>query len=168
MDFISRIRNQEFISKSLRKAFLSLHMAMIASKYMSYTRRTGTYTFSCPHLSKQLQFCLNVKKKIRETSKVTFQSNSLLQVCKHGAAMYRSEHNSRAFQPLWAFPCHSMSINYSQVVKYANPNIPSLVKDFVSNKFSSFSLSLSLEDLSKTNIPKPPQRPNIKGLKDPT
>lgn len=87
MDFISRIRNQEFISKSLRKAFLSLQMVMIASKYMSYTRRTGTYTFSCPHLSKQLQFCLNVKKKICETHKITFQSNSILQVSKHGAAM---------------------------------------------------------------------------------
>lgn len=71
-----------------------------------------------------------------------------------------------AFQPLWAFPCHSMSIYYSPVVKYAKPNIPSLVKDFVSSKFSSS--SLSLEDLSKTNIPKPPQRPDIKGLKDPS
>lgn len=35
MDFISRIRNQEFISTSLKKASLSLHMAMIASRYTS-------------------------------------------------------------------------------------------------------------------------------------
>lgn len=63
MDFISRIRNQEFISTSLRKALLSLHMAMIASKYMSYTRNTGTYTFGCPHLSKQLQFLFKREKK---------------------------------------------------------------------------------------------------------
>lgn len=126
MDFISRIRNQEFISKSLRKAFLSLHMTMIASNYMSHTRHTGTYTLSCPHLSKQLQFCLNVKKKICETSKVTFQSNSLLQVSKHGAAMVSIEHNSIAFQPCVSIPMSLMSINYSQVAKYANPNIPHL------------------------------------------
>lgn len=68
MDFISRIRNQEFISASLRKALLGLHVAMIASKYMSYSS-TGTFTFSCPHLSKQLQFCLNGKKKSMKQAK---------------------------------------------------------------------------------------------------
>ncbi|EGV96002.1 hypothetical protein I79_002671 [Cricetulus griseus] len=109
---------------------------MIASKYTSYTRSTGTYTFGCPHLSKQWQFCLNVKKEMYETSKVAFQRNSLLQTSKHRAVMVSYRVQLYSFSFVCENECstrHLTTTSYYQVAKFANPNTPSFVKDFVSS-----------------------------------